>query len=334
MIQYLIIQLCDTSTSYCHYNNDKKFPKLISIEDLKAGIFFAMKENMMIQVVYPDDELPNEYKTLIDTIDHNVIVSSLCDDKKLVAAADVVVIHEWTALNYFPFSKNQVYVLRTSKYDFFDRYIILKQVLSRTKRLNIVFTDVESFENADFERYKRILGYLSDAVGESIIKGEQIQSNLLTDRLTLSVMNNCDAGWKNITLAPDGNFHVCPAFYLAEDKPIGNVHEGLTIPNPQLFRLEYAPICRHCDAFQCKRCVWLNKKTTLEVNTPSHQQCVIAHLERNASKRLLDNPKILSTLKEPSEIKEIDYLDPFEERDKWDYEAMQKELIKFHKENY
>lgn len=334
MIQYLIIQLCETSTSYCHYDNNKKNAQLISLEDLKAGIFFAMKENLMIQFVYPDEKLPDEYKHLIETIDHNVIVSSLCNDKELVATADVVVFHEWTALSYYPFSKNQVYVLRTSKDDFFDRYIMLKQVFPKTKRLNIVFTDVESFEDADFKRYEQILEYLSDAVGESIIKGKQIQNNLLTDRLTLSVMNNCDAGWKNITLAPNGNFYICPAFYLDEDSPIGNVRKGLDIPNSQLFRIEYAPICRHCDAFQCKRCIWINKKTTLEVNTPSHQQCVIAHLERNASKRLLDNPQIFSTLKEPSEIKEINYLDPFEERDKWDYEAMQKELIKFHKENY
>lgn len=48
----------------------------------------------------------------------------------------------------------------------------------------------------------------------------------------------------------------------------------------------------------------------------------------------MENPKVVSTLKEPSEINEIDYLDPFDRRDKWDYEAMQKELIKFHKENY
>lgn len=54
MIQYLIIQLCDTSTSYCHYNNCNKVSKLISIEDLKAGIILAMKENLMIQFVYPD----------------------------------------------------------------------------------------------------------------------------------------------------------------------------------------------------------------------------------------------------------------------------------------
>jgi CXXX repeat peptide maturase len=71
--------------------------------------------------------------------------------------------------------------------------------------------------------------------------------------------------------------------------------------------------CRRCDAYQCRRCIWLNRKLTREVNTPSHEQCVVAHLERNASRILLANirkanPNFLAETK----IEEIDYLDPFE----------------------
>ena len=62
MLQYLIVQLCDTSTSYCNYENPPKKQHLISLDDLKAGIFFAMKENLMLQFVYPDKELPMSYK--------------------------------------------------------------------------------------------------------------------------------------------------------------------------------------------------------------------------------------------------------------------------------
>ena len=96
MLQYLIILLDDTSTSFCHYDNNLK-SRLISLEDLKAGIFYAMKENLMIQFVYPDFELPQEYKDVINTIDHSVIVSSLCEDTALKDNADVVVMHDWPA---------------------------------------------------------------------------------------------------------------------------------------------------------------------------------------------------------------------------------------------
>ncbi|MDR2410200.1 MAG: CXXX repeat peptide maturase, partial [Bacteroidales bacterium] len=75
--------------------------------------------------------------------------------------------------------------------------------------------------------------------------------------------------------------------------------------------LEYAPICRKCDAYQCKRCLWLNRKTTLEINTPSHEQCVIAHLERNKSLELLLELQEHNIFLDKS-INEIDYLDPFD----------------------
>jgi CXXX repeat peptide maturase len=137
--------------------------------------------------------------------------------------------------------------------------------------------------------------------------------------MMLKEMNNCGAGDTNITLAPNGKFYVCPAFYYEDEADsIGDLEHRLDIKNKQLYRLDHAPICRHCDAWQCKRCIWLNRKTTLEVNTPSHEQCVLAHLERNASRDLLNNIRKYGTfLPEQEEIKEIDYLDPFDKRDEW-----------------
>ena len=138
-------------------------------------------------------------------------------------------------------------------------------------------------------------------------------------------MNNCNAGWENITLAPDGKFYVCPAFYQSdsqttiEDKAlaIGDLQNGLDIKNPQLYKLSHAPLCRNCDAYQCKRCVWLNRKTTFEVNTPSHEQCVVAHLERNASRKLLQSIRKHGEFIPEVDIKEINYLDPFDVRKEW-----------------
>ena len=74
MMQYLVIMLDDTSVSYCHCDNPYKERRLISLDDLRAGILYAMKENLMIQFVYPDYELPQEYLEVIDTIDHHDIV--------------------------------------------------------------------------------------------------------------------------------------------------------------------------------------------------------------------------------------------------------------------
>jgi CXXX repeat peptide maturase len=308
MLQYLIILLDDTSAPFCHYENLKTERRLMPIDTLKQGIRFGMMENLMIQFVYPDYELPVEYAEAIESIDHSKI-------KLVPNGADVLVLNGVRELE----NVDVPLVLRVSKQELLANEERIANMLGKTPRLNIVLTDVETFKDEDFDTYKVVLGRLAEVVKSMYIEGKSPQLNLLTDRMMLKQMNNCGAGDMNITLAPNGKFYICPAFYYEnEADSIGDLEHGLDIKNKQLFKLAYAPICRHCDAWQCKRCVWLNRKTTLEVNTPSHEQCVVAHLERNASRELLLNIRKYGTfLPEQEEIKEIDYLDPFDKRDTW-----------------
>ena len=307
MLQYLIILLDDTSTSFCHYENSKTERCLIPIETLKQGIRFGMMENLMIQFVYPDYELPQEYQEVIESIDHSKI-------KPYKEGADV-----WVTDKVEDISSDIPVVLRINKESLFAHEQEIAEAIGRVSRLNIVLTDVESFKEEDIAHYKSLLGKLLDSLKQLYVDGKTPQLNLLTDRMMLKQMNNCGAGDTTITLAPNGKFYICPAFYYEDEADsIGDLENGLDIKNKQLYRLDHAPICRHCDAWQCKRCVWLNRKTTLEVNTPSHEQCVLAHLERNASRDLLNDIRKHGTfLPEQEEIKEIDYLDPFDNRDEW-----------------
>ena len=319
MLQYLVILLDDTSTSFCHYENSMKERCLIPLEILKLGIRFGMKENLMIQFVYPDYELPTDYKSAIESIDHSKIVSYSCVDKQAVEEADALIIENWAEIKTDNLNKNKCYVFRTTKNELFGKHLLLNDAISIAARLNVVITDIHTFNHDDFEYYKQILLCMSDHIEQLYVNGMSPQLNLLTDRMLLSQMNNCGAGDTTITLAPNGKFYVCPAFYYEDtDNSVGDIEHGLDIKNKQLYRLKYAPICRHCDAWQCKRCIWLNRKTTLEVNTPSHEQCVVAHLERNASRELLHSIRKHGTfLPEQEEIKELDYLDPFDIRDTW-----------------
>lgn len=279
----------------------------MSLDILRQGIRFGMMENLMIQYVYPNDELPAEYKDVIESIDHSKI-------KPKAEEADVLVLDKIEAI------KTDIpVVLRIGKEELFVHPEEVAEMLKCVSRLNVVLTDVETFTDEDFEAYKKVLVAISTELEKLYVGGKSPQLNLLTDRMMLSKMNNCGAGDTTITLAPNGKFYVCPAFYYDnEADSIGDLEHGLDIKNKQLYKLEYAPICRHCDAWQCKRCIWLNRKTTLEVNTPSHEQCVVAHLERNASRELQHNIRKHGTfMPELEEIKEIDYLDPFDKRDEW-----------------
>lgn len=309
MLQYLVVLLDNTSISYCHYQNNKTQNKLINIDDLKQGIIFAMKENLRIQFVYPKDELPNSYKELIETIDHSKIVPYNYNE-----AADVIVSNNWEELFKLSiYNKEATYILQTDKTSLFIHYPKLGMILREIPRLNIVLTDISTFDDNDFGTYEKTLSQISDMIDNLYKQGLSPQLNLITDRLVLENMNNCNAGDENITLAPNGKFYICPAFYFDNEKDsIGDLKNGLNIKNKQLLKIEYAPICRRCDAYQCKRCIYLNHKMTLEVNTPSHEQCVIAHLERNASKRLLDNMRKEGTFLPNKQIKEISYLDPYD----------------------
>ena len=331
MLQYLIILLDKASTSFCSYPlplGGGREGALIPLDTLRQGIRFGMMENLMIQFVYPDYELPEEYAEVIESIDHSKIKSL---PQPLQRRGEQPPIPQtlqgegskeadvWVTESIKDVKADVPVVWRTDKHSLFDSEADIIKALENVPRLNIVLTDIETFTDKDFEKYKSLLEKLSKAIEQMYVEGKAPQLNLLTDRMMLSQMNNCGAGDTNITLAPNGKFYVCPAFYYEDEADsIGDLEHGLDIRNKQLYKLEYAPICRHCDAFQCKRCVWLNRKMTLEVNTPNHEQCVLAHLERNASRELLNNIRKHGTfLPEQEEIKEIDYLDPFDNKDTW-----------------
>lgn len=314
MIQYLVILLDDTSVSYCHFDNIYKDHRLMPIDILKEGIVYGMKENLNIQFVYPDYELPKEYNTIIEEIDHTKI-------KPFNQAnnADVVVFNGFENIKDFPFEESVVYVFRTSMSELFENQSHLNDIAKLVSRVNIIITDIETFNDRDFDMYKSLLESLAKDVELSYQEGKAIQINIITDRIMLNKMNNCGAGDTCITLAPDGKFYVCPAFYNTNGGfSIGSIKDGLDIKNHQLYKLDHAPLCRNCDAYQCKRCIWLNRKTTFEVNTPSHEQCVVAHIERNTSRKLLMSLREKGfSFPDCEDIKEIKYLDPFEIRKEW-----------------
>ena len=312
MLKYLIIPLADDAVSFCHYARANKSDRLIDIEVLKNAIFWAMTENLNVQFVYPDKEMPSEYKVVVEAIDHVKIVGAHCEDKVLTDEADIVVFEGWNDIDSFKCLSGKSYVVRTDKADLFDNADVVKSLFPKLDRLVIVITDIENFDDQDFEKYKAFLESMIPIIKEEYCKGHLLHFNLLTDRMYLDNMNNCNAGDESITLSPDGKFYICPAFYIDGSTAVGDLKCGLTIKNQQLYRLDHAPICRKCDAWQCRRCVWLNRRTTLEVNTPSHEQCVVAHLERNASRKLLNEIRTFSEFLPEKEIKEIDYLDPFE----------------------
>lgn len=312
MLQYLVILLDDTSVAYCHADNLLKERNLMPLDTLKKAILFGMRENLMIQYVYPDYDLPQEYNDVIESIDHTKI------------GKDVKVFNDVTLS-----STAGTAILRLTVADLIAKQYDVAVMMSQVARLVICLKDVELFQDEQIEDYKKALSTLSAMVLNLRKSGHESEVNILTDRLALKEMHNCGAGVSNITVAPNGKFYLCPAFYYDEkigisnrlnhhksssDRSVGCLELGIQIPNQPLLKLDHAPLCRICDAYHCNRCIWLNQKLTWDNNTPSHQQCVLAHLERNAS-RDLQEELFKAGFPVVKNIKRISYLDPFDVRE-------------------
>lgn len=304
MMKYLIILLDESSPSFCHYTVKHREAKLISYDHLAAGIRFAMAENLTVQLVYPSYPLPIDYMELIDTVDHSKIAS-------VNAAIDVDarICDSFDQLSSLP--QNAIAILRVTTKEFIKQSNKLLKHVDRLCRVNIVFTDIDSLSEDVFAKYELVLEELSESIQSKLRENPNISLNILTDRLFLTGSNQCNAGVDSLTLAPNGKLYICPAFYYDEEECVGTPENGYFIPNAQLLRLDHAPICRKCDAWQCRRCVWLNKKMTWDINTPSHEQCVLSHLERNAAQSI-QKQLMIDGWKFAHPIPNISYLDPFD----------------------
>lgn len=303
-MKYVIIQLCDTSVSFCSYS-PTSVPNIMPLNFLKEALLWAVKSGLNIQILYPQQNLPDSYQSLIDEFEH-IEIRPLSNSE----SADIWVGKDIEEINAYGEICAPV-ILQLTISDFILRYREIAEILTKVPRLNVFFSDVPKFSDEMENPYEEALNYLANKIVQLYKENIPVQFNLITDRIMLSEMNNCNAGIDSITLSPDGNFYICPAFYIAKCKPCGRYDSGISIPNNHLYNINYAPICRECDAYHCRRCVKLNKDLTLEINTPGHQQCVMSHVERRVSKNILDAIREYGDFAPNISIPDLDYNDPF-----------------------
>lgn len=305
MFHYLVILLDDTSTSFCHLDNPYVERNLIPLDTLRKAFIFALKANMNVQLVYPNYELPEYYQDEIYNIEHTDIMPAA-----LTTDADVIILD--SILQTFEGNPSNI-IIRDNFKNLVASYERLASLLCAYRNISIIIKDIDAIQENELIEYQTLINNIEIIIADSVLKGNILQLSNITDRLTLSKMNNCNAGWRSITLAPNGYFYICPSFYF-ENKGnfVGDLDNGINIINHRLYRLDHAPLCSICDCYQCKRCIWLNKRQTNDVNTPSHQQCVLSHIERNASKKLLEDIRLHGEYLNGINIPTINYLDPIE----------------------
>ena len=280
----IVVLLSDESTPFCVLSNIKGENAIMPIAYLNAIIDKAKTEGRHLEFVYPKAPLPEEYTNLINSVPHTAIIPV----NSAYGQGDVIVVNGWSEIPLIG-HPDAFYVFRTSLDEFCHNIDGLLPLLKLASRLNIVFTDEYAFSQSDLLLYEDAIHELKELVLIEWEKGRQTKVNLITERLFLDEMCNCDAGWKSVTLAPNGSFYICPSFYY--DNPAdkcGDIINGLDIKNLLLYKLNHSPICRDCNAYHCNRCVFISKKKTLEVNTPSFEQCEKSRIELETTKSFYD----------------------------------------------
>jgi CXXX repeat peptide maturase len=313
MLKYINILLADTAVSFCHYENTNSITsKWVSIELLNDIIHYCQAQELSINYIFPQETVPLELLDTIEKTDHFKIAPY----GALVNSTAVVINPaDFEKMNELDNSNKNIIILRVSKNETKFIHTLINRLQGMFKKLTLVLTEVESYTEEDIETYKEELEKSEECLFQQYkdVKDSLPEINFVSDLWFADQMNNCNAGIAHCTFAPDGNMYICPAFYQKGITGIGKLSE-IQVVNKRLFSLDSAPLCNNkCDAFHCKRCIFLNHLLTEEFNTPSNQQCRLSHIEREFSRHLLERLKQVNPLYlQISAIEKINYSDPME----------------------
>ena len=314
--KHALVILETGAVPFCYYENPR-FHSSAEPQWMPAGLLagivrHARKEQISLTFLLGKARPPAKLERLIDA--HAKIVplslEKLYPDGVLVLDAD-----EASAFPELSRSLDRNVILRVGRHNLKKCGALFESLAGKFKRLSIHLVGMEYFTPADFAVYEKELRKMRTALSQLYRDGQAIEVNVLTDRIMLTSMRNCDAGVKHFTVAPNGKCYICPAFYCDDENSFIGAFDGksgFSVKPVAGVDLPSGPLCSRCDAYHCKRCVFLNKTTTLELNVPSEQQCTVAHIEREASRQLLIDLGSAEPFHRMPRIAELNYRDPLE----------------------
>lgn len=313
---YLTVLLGSDAVPFCHYENplfhSRKPPEWINSGTLNSIVDYVSKRGISLTVVHGREAPPSAISRILRGVGHAAIVPrSLISD--FPGATLVLDSADWEDFTGLPDSDNRTIILRVAASDLERCSTLFLLLIGKFRRLSIQLLGIDKFGPAEIDTYGLELERIAGTLRELYRKKRPIEVNVLTDRLLLQAMHNCDAGVSHLTVAPNGRCYICPAFYYESGADLGafSPNKDLPLPIPRA-SLAKAPICTRCDAYHCKRCVYLNEKSTRELSIPSREQCLIGTLERNASKRLLESLETIEPFRRFPAIPAVQYRDPLE----------------------
>lgn len=282
----LFIMMENESASFCDYKNTYNNNLKIPFETFKKGIDFAERNFLVPVILLGNDQLDDSHLKRLEGMDF-ISISNLSNNMPF---GDKITILDVNNLDNISEQDGNI-MLKVDKESIGNIYEAVKDAFTKVKRINIVITDAGELTQNDLDLYEHQLDLISDLIIDYFRQSQFKMINVLTDNLFIKKSNNCGAGTNNITLAPNSKFYVCPAFYYNDkdsnididinsetDNLSGNLEEGL--------KDNRFVLCNKCNAYQCKRCIYLNKTMTKQYNVPSYIQCSTSQMELRKSYEL------------------------------------------------
>lgn len=185
--------LDSTAPSFCYYKRGTKQEK-ISFENLKKAIEYCQENHFFITVIYPEDELEDEIQQLLEDLPHIKILP--ISQIRLLEEGDLLVVdykQEKELFDKIPENNYLNLILRMEMAEICNIENIYYNHHHKFCRLSIILTDIHHADENALNQYRLNLKRIKDYIYKDLDFDSELQISILTDRITLSEMNNCNA---------------------------------------------------------------------------------------------------------------------------------------------
>lgn len=294
--------LSDNYVSYCCYCNTKEEESQVMAKEVLAeGLSFCYRNFYEAVLVHPNHRVLDIDIPIIHEFSIRHIVSADVYKEALGKYINVLPVFEMNTSNEVEAAPVDNCIFNIQEQNIGELAENVSKLMEKSNRINVNIHNLSA--DFQFDIYKAQLSILE----KELIKNPIKELNLITDRYYLKDFSNCKAGEKTFVLSPDGDIYTCVGLYESRLEPaIGSIGEGINKHlNKHLYNMNYHPICQKCDAYQCRNCIYRNKKATNEVNVSPSYQCKKSYIERSITQKYqLD----IGCKGEPME--DTEYMDP------------------------
>lgn len=301
----------DDYVTYCSYKNENKEHVSMDESTIIKGLEFARQNFFTPIFVHSMNTFNFINSDELQKYDVLHIVPAKFYSKALeIGLKRIIPVYDMEAAQKADtFVENVILNIHSSEIEFLSKTITA--LLQYTSRMNLNITGLD--ENFNEKVYRSQMEEVNNFIFKEFMKNNELKEvNLLTDILFINKHDNCMAGDNTFVLSPGGKIYTCCAEYSNNTNSfVGDLSFGVTKEyGKRLHKSESNNLCRLCDTYQCKNCVYTNKLFTKEVNVSPSFQCRKSNIERGLSIDLLEKLKPYKITLGNKEIKRNNFLDP------------------------